>query len=154
MTTIAPAPKLTATPPLIVTAWEPEDRELAGINQATCVHEWVKGGFPPHDYICRRCFISGDLIDDSKRYCYVGFNASFYQLRLGYYHLTGRPLPGNLTFDEAGNRLATEIGERLIQEYGRLRVEAVVTAVPNDPSLPEATALATAKGVDPGPAAT
>jgi len=50
-------------------------------------------------------------------------------------------LPGNLPFDKAATGL--------IQDYGRLRVQAILTAIPNDPRTTDSDALAAAKAADP-----
>ena len=62
-----------------------------------------------------------------------GFNASFLQIRIAYLHLTGERLTGH--YGEAANRL--------IDAYGRQRVERVILAVPNDPSLTDEQLLST-----------
>ncbi len=72
-----------------------------------------------------------------------GFNASYYQISLGYRYFMGRPMPGDLPFDTAAYHL--------IDAFGRLRVEAVLTGIPNDPKMSEANALILAGMVDPGP---
>ena len=68
----------------------------------------------------------------------AGFNTSLFQIRIGYQHFRGKPLPGNLPFVAAG--------DGLILDFGRKRVEAVLKAIPNDAS--EAAALESAQAAD------
>jgi hypothetical protein len=70
-----------------------------------------------------------------------GFNASAYQVRIGYKYFRNKELPGDLPFSEAGNGL--------VQDYGLLRVQAVVQGIPNAPEQTEFEALARAKAADP-----
>jgi len=52
-----------------------------------------------------------------------------------------RSRPGNLPFEKAATGL--------IQDYGRLRVQAILTAIPNDPRTTDSDALVAAKAADP-----
>jgi hypothetical protein len=71
-----------------------------------------------------------------------GFNASAYQVRIGWEYFHGRPFPGDLSFAQTGNDLA--------QDFGLLRVQAVLTAIPNYVSgQTDEAALAAAKAADP-----
>jgi hypothetical protein len=70
------------------------------------------------------------------------FSCDSFQIWLGYKYLRGADLPGNLPFDKA----ATD----LIQDYGRLRVQAILTAIPNDPKTTNSDALAAARYADTG----
>lgn len=66
-----------------------------------------------------------------------GFNASCFQIRMGYLALRNAPLPSDLSFWEAGNGL--------VRDFGIDRVSAVLLAVPNDPAASEEDALAAAR---------
>ncbi len=68
----------------------------------------------------------------------TGFDVSLFQIRMGYRHFRGVPLPGNLPFVAAG--------DGLILDFGRKRVAAVLKAIPNDAS--EAAALEAAQAAD------
>lgn len=50
--------------PRIVPAHKPEDRESAGVNPATCRHEFAPCKFAGYDYWCQICLIPGKPDDD------------------------------------------------------------------------------------------
>jgi hypothetical protein len=64
----------------------------------------------------------------------TGFNASCFQIRIGYTILRGSPLPGDLPFSTAA--------AGLVRDFGIDRVQAVLTAIPNNPDISEEAAIA------------
>ncbi len=70
-----------------------------------------------------------------------GFNASLYQVRMGYKYLRGMDIPGNLPFDTAGCGL--------VRDFGLERVKAILTGIPNDGRLTDDEVLALARTLDP-----
>jgi hypothetical protein len=72
-----------------------------------------------------------------------GHDFTAYQLRMGYKYLTGTDMPVKQLF--------TTVANALIRDYGVLRVEAILTAIPNM-KLPgsDAKAMIAAKAADPG----
>jgi hypothetical protein len=69
-----------------------------------------------------------------------GFNASLYQIRIGYQYFRGEPMPGDLPFQKAGNDL--------VHDFGRDRVQKVLTAIAYHSGTTDADALAAAKAAD------
>lgn len=72
-----------------------------------------------------------------------GFNASCYQIRIGYKHFRGKEQPGNMSYADAANGL--------VRDFGLSRVRTVLTAIPNNTGVSDFEAWAAAVKADPGP---
>ena len=47
------------------------DREIGGINQAACKHDWAYSPLGGHNWYCQICLLAGDLEkEEGERICY------------------------------------------------------------------------------------
>ena len=69
-----------------------------------------------------------------------GFNASAYQVRIGWEYFYGSPLEDDMSFAQAGSEM--------VKDFGLYRVQAVLQGIPNYTGQTDEVSMASARTAD------